>query len=80
MVIEPGVKEPVHTHRASSVMIVDKPAQIKYYGENGDVLFITKPTEGKQHQKPQWLEPEGLHSVENIDTKPYKAYRIELKQ
>ncbi|WP_419533242.1 hypothetical protein [Endozoicomonas sp.] len=80
VVIEPGAREPVHTHKASSVMIVDQPAQIKYYGENGQLLFMTKPTDGMSHQNPQWLDPEGLHSVENIDNKVYKAYRIEIKE
>ncbi|WP_020585029.1 hypothetical protein [Endozoicomonas elysicola] len=80
VVIEPGSKEPFHTHRSGSVMIVDKPAQINYYGEEGDLLFFTKPTDGKHHQMPQWLDPEVLHSVENIDDKVYKAYRIEIKE
>ncbi len=80
VVIEPGVKEPVHTHQSPSVMIVDQPAQINYYGENETLIFTTKPTDGKNHQHPQWLDPEGLHSVENIDDKTYKAYRIEIKK
>ncbi|CAM3856495.1 hypothetical protein [Parendozoicomonas haliclonae] len=80
VIIEPGVKEPVHIHKASSVMIVDQPAQIKYYGESDQLIFMTKPTDGKSHQNPQWLDPEGLHSVENIDNKVYKAYRIEIKE
>lgn len=31
------------------------------------------------HNPPEWLEPEGLHSVENIDDRVYEIYRIELK-
>ena len=31
VVIEPGAREPEHTHRAASVMIVDEPARIRYY-------------------------------------------------
>jgi hypothetical protein len=27
-----------------------------------------------------WLDPEGPHSVENIDEHPYGAFRIEFKQ
>ena len=80
VVIEPGVREPFHTHRFNSVMIVDQPAQIKYYGKDGQLVFITKSTDGKSHQKPKWLVSEGLHSVENIDNRVYKAYRIEIKE
>jgi hypothetical protein len=28
----------------------------------------------------EWLGPEGLHAVENIDTAPYHAVRVELKE
>ena len=31
VVIEPRTREPEHTHRAASVMIVDEPARIRYY-------------------------------------------------
>jgi quercetin dioxygenase-like cupin family protein len=31
VVIEPGAREPEHTHQAPSVMIVDEPAPIRYY-------------------------------------------------
>jgi hypothetical protein len=31
VIIEPGPREPLHTHRAPSVMIVDRPARIRYY-------------------------------------------------
>jgi hypothetical protein len=31
VIIEPGTREPLHTHRTPSVMIVDRPARIRYY-------------------------------------------------
>jgi hypothetical protein len=31
VVIEPGAREPEHTHRAPSVMMLDEPARIRYY-------------------------------------------------
>jgi hypothetical protein len=31
VVIEPGAREPEHTHQAPSVMIIDNPARIRYY-------------------------------------------------
>ena len=38
VVIEPGAREPEHTHQAPSVMIVDEPARIRYY--QGDAVLF----------------------------------------
>src|SRR5215831_16385853 len=71
VVIEPGAREPEHTHQALSVMIVDEPARIRYYAE-GTLRF-----ESQAHPpappgvRVRWLEPEGPHSVENIDQRRY---------
>jgi len=79
VVIEPGAREPEHTHQAASVMIVDEPARIRYY--QGDALLF----ESQAHAGPgpgvrvRWMEPEGPHCVENIDEHRYHAIRIELK-
>jgi hypothetical protein len=76
--IAAGEREPEHTHRRPSVMVVYQPAQIRYY--TGDTLTFTSlpqlaPTSPQIH----WLEPEGPHSVENADGHVYAAFRIELK-
>jgi quercetin dioxygenase-like cupin family protein len=79
VVIEAGAREPEHTHRAPSVMIVDQPARIRYY-TRGELTF--ESAEGSATSpgpRVSWLEPEGPHSVENIDKQPYHAIRIELK-
>jgi len=44
--IAPGEREPEHTHRWPSVMVVHRPARIRYY--TGDTLTFTSP-EGR-HQ------------------------------
>jgi hypothetical protein len=78
--IGPGHREPEHTHRWPSVMVVHRPARIRYY--TGDVLTFTSPkreSESESRPRVNWLDPEGPHSVENIDTKPYEALRIEFK-
>ena len=60
-------------------MIIDEPARIRYY-TGGALRF-----ESQAHPDPQpgvrvrWMEPEGPHSVENIDEHRYHAIRIELK-
>jgi len=79
VVIDPQTHEPEHTHGAASVMIVDEPARIRYYV--GDALQFESP--GRSESPPairvQWMEPEGPHSVENVDDRRYHAIRVELK-
>jgi predicted metal-dependent enzyme (double-stranded beta helix superfamily) len=79
VVIEPGTREPEHTHRAVSVMIVDEPARIRYY--EGDALRFESPARSGSTPgvRVRWMEPEGPHSVENIDERRYHAIRVELK-
>lgn len=75
--IKPGTKEPAHTHKWPSVMIVDAPTDIRYYDENNKVVEII----GRYETKTEWMKPERLHAVENLDNKKeYHAIRIELKQ
>jgi quercetin dioxygenase-like cupin family protein len=79
VVIEPGTREPEHTHQAPSVMIVDEPARIRYYA--GDTLEFEsrERSEAVPGTLLRWMEPEGPHSVENIDEHRYHAIRVELK-
>jgi hypothetical protein len=44
VVIEPGAREPEHTHRAPSVMIVEEPARIRYAG--GTLRFESQACPG----------------------------------
>ena len=85
VVIPPREKEPVHTHRWPSVMLVDRAARIRYYDEDGEVTFESserRDGETAETAPPQteWMEPEGPHAVENIDTTSYHAIRVELKE
>lgn len=84
VVIQPGEREPVHTHRWPSVMLTDSAARIRYYGEDGELAFESAeraPGETAEvaEPAPNWLGPEGPHAVENIDTVPFHAIRVELK-
>ncbi len=80
VVIAPGEKEPPHSHRWPSVMMVDGAARIRYYNADGKQVFETpkdrKPT---ATVRPEQMGPEGLHAVENIDTVPFHAIRVEFK-
>ncbi|HEU4909888.1 MAG TPA: hypothetical protein VFT17_13585 [Propionibacteriaceae bacterium] len=63
-----GQREPTHTHRWPSVMLVDRPARIRYY--TGNTLTYTSaehPSPAAEAAHVSWLDPEGPHSVENID-------------
>lgn len=79
VVIPAGMREPEHTHARPSVMTVTEPARIRYF--EGDKL-VSESGGGLPQgpQPPRWTEPEGPHSVENIDDHTYRAYRIEHKQ
>jgi hypothetical protein len=81
VMIAAGEREPEHTHRWPSVMVVHRSARIRYY--TGDTLTFTSPEQPAPDAagpRVSWLDPEGPHSVENIDGHPYGALRIELKQ
>jgi quercetin dioxygenase-like cupin family protein len=80
IVIEPGAREPEHTHRWPSVMIVDQPARIRYYAEGGQTFESPAERTSSRTPKVTWMDPEGPHAVENIDTTTYHALRIELRQ
>src|SRR5262249_51603821 len=73
-----GHREPEHPHRDRSVMIVDGPARIHYY--QGDTLTFSSPEDiAAEGTRAGWMDPEGPHSVENVDNRPYHAIRVELR-
>ena len=76
VIIKPNHKEPHHTHKWRSVMIVDAPTDLRYYDKDNKMTAIA----GVYETKIEWMNPEGLHSVENLNSKKtYHAIRIELK-
>ncbi len=78
--LNPGEKEPMHTHVWESVMMVDHPARIRYYDVNDKILYETpKENFSYEARKPNWMDAEGVHAIENIDTTAFIARRIELK-
>jgi quercetin dioxygenase-like cupin family protein len=56
VVIEPGLREPQHTHKWPSVMIVDKPTRIVYYDENNNATVISRE-DTVYHPIIEWMEP-----------------------
>jgi hypothetical protein len=78
--VAPGVHEPEHTHRWPSVMVTHQRARFNYF--EGDELTFTSPDPlpDAGQTTANWIEPEGPHSVENIDTVWLRAVRFELKR
>jgi predicted metal-dependent enzyme (double-stranded beta helix superfamily) len=79
VVIAPGARETEHTHRWPSVMIVDEPARIRYYEHGVQTFESPARTTPPERHKAVWMDAEGPHSVENIDSCRYHALRIELR-
>lgn len=77
--LPPGHREPEHTHREASVMMVLDPAKIRYFVE-GELVFESSDDEQRGPRPPRWMDPEGPHAVENIDDHSYRAFRVELKR
>jgi hypothetical protein len=78
--VEPGVHEPEHTHRWPSVMVTDERARIRYFAGTELIFESPDPLPDGPTPRASWLDPEGPHSVENIDTVRLHALRFELKQ
>lgn len=77
--ILPGHKEPLHTHKNKSLLIIDSPIDMRYYGEDGQVKFERPcPEENREKTSFLWHEAEGLHGIENIDNRVLHGIRIEL--
>lgn len=79
VVIEPGAREPEHTHQAASVMITDEPARIRYHQAGALSPGSPEHPVSPPGVRVRWMQPEGPHSVENIDGHRYHAIRVELK-
>jgi predicted metal-dependent enzyme (double-stranded beta helix superfamily) len=77
--IAAGHKEPWHTHRRWSLMLVDQCAAIRYFRSEHEFDERQRRLSESGLQRLEWLPPEGIHSIENIDVMQYHALRIELK-
>jgi hypothetical protein len=61
-------------------MVVDEPARIRYYQGHALLFESQAPPRSTSGVRVRWMEPEGPHSVENIDQRRYHAIRVELKE
>jgi hypothetical protein len=77
--LAPGVHEPEHTHRWPSVMMTDGRARIRYRIGDEVTFESPDPLPPRENLAGSWMGPEGPHSVENIDSVPMHAIRVEFK-
>ncbi|MGH3760115.1 hypothetical protein [Actinophytocola sp.] len=77
--LDPGTHEPEHTHRWPSVMMTDGRARIRYCVGDEVRFESPDPLPPRAELTGSWCPPEGPHSVENIDTVPMHAIRVEFK-
>ncbi len=80
VIVRPGEREQVHAHCRPSVMYLMHEGIYRDYDTNGRVLEdVTKAPPESQFPMTLWLEPQGPHAVHNLDSKPTRLLRIELK-
>jgi hypothetical protein len=78
--IAPGAIEKPHHHRLPSIFVVDRLVKLRdFNGATGEEIPLPIP---KDVEFPITLKflPQPLHYVENLDTRPFHATRIEFKK
>jgi hypothetical protein len=78
--IAPGEIEKPHHHRLPSIFVVDRLVKLRdFNGATGEEIALPIP---KDVEFPVTLKflPQPLHYVENLDTRPFHATRIEFKK
>jgi len=78
--VPPGTTEKAHHHRFPSVFVIDRMVKLRdYNGLTNKEIPLPLP---KDIDFPITVKfsPQPLHYVENFDTKPFHATRIEFKK
>ena len=78
--VAPGEREPLHAHCLPSVMYLMYEGVYRDYGPDGELLSeATVAQPDSAFPMTLWLEPQGPHSVHNLDERPVRLLRVELK-
>jgi hypothetical protein len=78
--IAPGAVEKPHHHRLPAVFVVDRLVRLRdFNGSTGEEIPLPIPKDAPLPITARFL-PQPLHYVENLDTRPFHATRIEFKQ
>ena len=68
--------EEKHTHKNPSVFIINASPDMDYFNDKGEIVARS----GKRKDgEPFWVDPEGVHWLENRDTFAFDAIRVEVK-
>ncbi len=78
--VAPGERENLHAHSRRSFMYLMYEGVYRDYGPNGELLSENKVAPPpNQFPMGLWLDPQGPHAVENLDSRPVRLIRVELK-
>lgn len=78
--VAPGEREPVHAHCLPSVMYLMYEGVYRDYGMDGELLSeATRAQPDSAFPMTLWLDPQGPHAVQNLDRRPVRLLRVELK-
>jgi mannose-6-phosphate isomerase-like protein (cupin superfamily) len=77
----PGERENLHAHCLPSVMyLMEEGAYRDYDGQGRLVEEVKEALPDSKFPMTLWLEPQAPHAVHNLDAKPTRLIRIELKK
>ena len=77
--IAPGAIEKPHDHCLPAVFVVDRLVRVRdFNGATGEEIPLPIPKDAPLPITAKFL-PQPLHYVENLDTRPFHATRIEFK-
>ena len=77
----PGEREEVHAHCLPSVMYLMQEGVYRDYDAHGKLVEEVKEAlPASKFPMTLWLEPQAPHAVHNLDTRPTRLIRIELKK
>lgn len=71
----PGTREPFHVHRYPAVIYVETSPHLLEHLQDGTVRDL-----GARAPGAHWLPIAQGHAIENVDTIPLRAVRVELKK
>ncbi len=74
--LPPGQTGKMHTHKWPSVFIITSLPETVYYTEKMEVV---PPSGTRREGIPIYIEPEGIHTLENKGTRIFEGIRIEMK-
>lgn len=79
--VAPGEREHLHAHCRSSVMYLMQEGVYRDYDAEGRVIEeVTAAPPSSQFPMTLWLAPQAPHSVHNLDSRPTRLLRVELKR